>query len=274
MTRIALLQMTSGIDPAENAVAISGAIVEAADGGARMLFTPEMAGLLDRNRKRAAGSIVSELESPVLASVKEAAAQTELWVHLGSLPILKEDGRWANRCFVIDNTGAIAARYDKIHMFDVELESGESWRESSAYAAGDRAVSVDTPVGRIGLGICYDMRFPALASRLGAMGADIVTYPSAFTVPTGQAHWHIMLRARAIEATAFVVAPAQVGDHADGRETYGHSLVIDPWGEILLDMGDAPGLGFAEVDLTRVAKVRTQIPSLANRTEISISDRL
>jgi deaminated glutathione amidase len=274
VTRIALLQMTSGIDPAANAKAICEAVEESAKGGAAMLFTPEMAGLLDRDRKRAAANIVGEADNLVLAAVKEAAAQANIWVHLGSIPVLKQDGRWANRCLVIDNTGAVAARYDKIHMFDVELASGESWRESNAYAAGDRAVSLGTPVGRLGLGICYDMRFPALATQLGAMGVDAIAYPSAFTVPTGRAHWHILLRARAIEATAFVIAPAQVGAHADGRETFGHSLVVDPWGEVLLDMGDAPGLGYADIDSDMVNRIRAQIPSLANRTEISISDRL
>ncbi len=268
MPRIALLQMTSGIDPATNAETILAGIAEAARGGAAMLFTPEMSGLLDRKRDRAAQAIAREEDDLVLAAVGEAAAKAGIWVALGSLAVVGEGGRWVNRSFVIDDAGQIAARYDKIHMFDVDLATGESWRESNAYAAGDTVVSVETPVGRLGLAVCYDIRFPALFESLGRHGCDVITIPAAFTVPTGKAHWHLLQRARAIEASAFVVAAAQTGRHADGRETYGHSLVVDPWGEVLLDMGEAPGLGFAELDLARIAAVRAQLPSLANRRAI------
>ena len=267
--RIALLQMTSGIDPRANAASVVSAIGAAAMGGATMLFTPEMSALIDRDRKRAAGQIVAEADSPFLAEVRDAAAAAGIWVAIGSMAVLREDGRWANRALVIDAAGNIAARYDKIHMFDVDLASGESWRESNAYAPGEEVVTVATPLGKLGLTICYDLRFPALFEALGRAACDLIAIPAAFTVPTGQAHWHVMQRARAIEATAFVVSAAQVGTHEDGRATYGHSLVVDPWGKVLLDMGgDVAGLGFAEIDPKRVAEVRAQVPCLANKQSL------
>jgi predicted amidohydrolase len=261
--------MTSGIVPEDNAQTIVGAIGAAAMGGASMLFTPEMSGLVDRDRKRATGKIVTEDADPVLAAVREAAADAGIWVALGSLAIAREDGRWANRSFLIDGSGAIAARYDKLHMFDVDLATGESWRESAAYAPGEAVVVANTPLGKLGLAICYDLRFPALFEELGRQSCDVIAIPAAFTKPTGAAHWHVLQRARAIEASAYVISAAQVGTHADGRETYGHSLVIDPWGEVLLDMGgEVAGLAFAEIDPTRTAEVRAQLPSLANRRAI------
>jgi predicted amidohydrolase len=269
MHRIALLQMTSGIDPAANAEAIVGAIGAAAMGGASMLFTPEMSGLLDRDRTRATAHIVPEEANPVLAAVREAAAKAGVWVALGSLAVARGDGRWANRSVLVDGSGEVIARYDKIHMFDVDLATGESWRESSSYAPGEQVVVAETPIGRLGLAICYDLRFPALFEALGRAKCDLIAIPAAFTVPTGAAHWHVLQRARAIEASAFVVAAAQCGRHADGRETYGHSLVVDPWGEVLLDMdGEEVGLSFAELDPDRIAEVRAQLPSLANKREI------
>ena len=269
MTRIAVLQMQSGIDPAANAATLVDAARDAAEGGAAMLFTPEMSGLLDRDRARAAHSITTEDGDRVLAAVREAAAEHGLWVALGSLAVDGGEGRWANRSLVIDGSGEVAARYDKMHMFDVDLASGESWRESNAYRAGDGPVTVETPVGRLGLAVCYDIRFPALFDRLGAAACDIIAIPAAFTRPTGRDHWHVLQRARAIEASAFVVAAAQVGRHEDGRETYGHGLVVDPWGEVLLDMGgEEPGMAFVDLDLARIAKVRAQVPSLANRRPV------
>jgi predicted amidohydrolase len=213
MTRIAVFQMTAGIDPAANAAMLEYAIGQAAEGGAAMLFTPEMSGLLDRNRKRAAGHIVSEADNPVLARMRAAAARHGLWVALGSLAVAREDGAWVNRSLLIGSDGSIAARYDKIHMFDVELASGESWTESSAYSPGEQVVSADTPLGKLGLSICYDVRFPALFGALGDRACDAIAVPAAFTVPTGKAHWHLMLRARAVEASAYVIAAAQVGKH-------------------------------------------------------------
>lgn len=270
--RAAVLQMTSGIDPEANARTIVSAIAEAAASGAAMVFTPEMSGLLDRVRERSTARIRREEEDAVLAAVCNAAAKAGIWVALGSLAMLRDDGRWANRSFVIDASGSIAARYDKIHMFDVDLSTGESWRESSAYTAGGNVVTVGTPLGRLGLAICYDLRFPALFEELGRRRCDVIAIPAAFTVPTGQAHWHVLQRARAIEASAYVIAAAQAGTHEDGRSTYGHSLVVDPWGEVLLDLaGGKAGLGFAEIDPARIAAVRAQLPSLANRREITKS---
>lgn len=269
VTRIAILQMTTGIDPDANLRAIREAVERAAEDGAAMLFTPEMSGLLDRDRQRAAPHIVAEAENPVLAGVREAAAASGIWVALGSLAVAREDDRWANRSFLIDGDGEIAARYDKIHMFDVQLATGETWRESAAYVPGEAVTTADTPLGRLGLSVCYDLRFPSLYAELGDRLCDVIAIPAAFTVPTGHAHWHVLQRARAIEATCFVVAAAQVGTHEDGRRTYGHSLVVDPWGEVLLDMGgEEPGLGFADIDRDRISEIRAQLPSLANRRVI------
>ncbi len=269
MTRIAVLQMTTGIDPAGNAATLVGAVGAAAMAGAEMVFTPEMSGLLDRNRERARAHIAAEADNPVLAAVQEAAARAGVWVAIGSLAVLREDGRWANRSLLVNASGEVVARYDKLHMFDVDLASGESWRESSAYAPGETLAVAETPIGRLGLTICYDLRFPGLFEALGKAGCDAISIPAAFTVPTGAAHWHILQRARAIEASAFVIAAAQVGTHEDGRSTYGHSLVVDPWGDVLLDMGgEAAGLGFVDLDRKRLAEVRAQLPSLANRRVI------
>lgn len=269
--RAALFQMTSGIDPAANAAAIVAMAARARGEGADMLFTPEMAGYLDRDRARAAATLRSQADDAVLDAVREAAAREGLWIHIGSLPLKDEraDGRWANRSFLIDDTGAIRAQYDKIHLFDVDLATGESWRESSVYGPGEQVVAADTPWGRMGFSICYDMRFPDLYRALTNAGATILLAPAAFTVPTGQAHWHVLLRARAIEAGCFVIATAQVGAHADGRVTYGHSLVVDPWGEVLLDMGEAGGLGLVDIDLTRLGDVRARVPAIANRRAIA-----
>lgn len=269
MSRIAVLQAQTGIDPERNASVLVGAVSAAREGGAAMLFTPEMSGLLDRDRERSGPKLRTEGEDPVLAAVRDAAAKSGMWVHLGSLAVKTESDRLANRGFVIAPDGSIRARYDKIHLFDVDLPTGESWRESAVYRPGDGAVVVDgTPVGRLGLTICYDIRFPALFSALAEAGAQTVAVPAAFTVPTGQAHWQVLLRARAIEAGMFVVAAAQAGRHEDGRETYGHSLVAGPWGELLLEMNGAPGLGFADTDLSRIAEVRSRVPALAHRRAI------
>jgi predicted amidohydrolase len=267
--RIALYQAQSGIDPAANAERMVNAVREAAAGGAAVLFTPEMSGMLDRDRERAVAKARAEAEDHVLASVRGAAKDVGIWVHLGSLALKGDGGKLVNRGFVIDDQGEVRARYDKIHLFDVDLPTGESWRESAMYQAGHEAVVVpDTPVGKLGLTICYDLRFPALFERLSEAGAEVIALPAAFTVPTGRAHWQVLLRARAIEAELFVVAAAQAGRHEDGRETYGHSLVVDPWGEVLLEMGSEPGLGFVEIDLKRIADVRARIPVHQHRRAI------
>lgn len=268
--KIAVLQMTSGIDPEANLADIRKAAKYAAGEGAHVLFTPEMSLMLDRNRQRAGQWVNAEHEQRVLDELALTAAKLRIEIALGSMPVITQSGKWANRAhyFRCDNGNPVT--YDKIHMFDVDLANGESWRESNAYQPGREVVTVaGTPVGRLGLTICYDLRFPALFNELGNWRCDAIAVPAAFTKPTGAAHWHVMLRARAIEAQAFVIAAAQVGSHEDGRETYGHSLVVDPWGEVLLDMGgDTPGLAFCDIDLARVTEVRAQVPALANRRDI------
>lgn len=269
MTKIALFQSSTGVDPEANARALVDAIAEAAAGGAEMLFTPEMSGLLDRDQQRARKNLRSEDEDLVLAACREAAKANRIWLHVGSLAVLTDDDKVANRGFVIDREGQVRARYDKIHLFDVDLPTGESWRESNTYSPGKGVVLVNgTPVGKLGLTICYDLRFPGLFARLAEADADLISVPAAFTVPTGKAHWHVLLRARAIEAGLFVVAAAQVGRHEDGRQTFGHSLVIDPWGEVLLDMAKERGMGFADIDLARISDVRSRIPALSHRRPI------
>ena len=269
MPKIAVLQMTSGIDPEANISVIVESLHEAKAAGAEMLFTPEMSLLLDRNRKRAAQHIVPQSASDYPGRLAAAAHDTGMFMTIG-MPVQVDGGRYANRQWLFAPTCGEPVHYDKIHMFDVDLANGESWRESNAYRPGEQVVTIgDTPIGRLGLTTCYDMRFPALFEALGNASCAAIAIPAAFTVPTGKAHWHVLLRARAIEASAFVIAAAQVGEHEDGRETYGHSLVVDPWGEVLLDMGgEGPGLGFCDIDLNRIAEVRAQVPSLANRRPI------
>ena len=273
MPRVALYQSRTGIDPAANAAALVDAVAQAAKGGAAMLFTAEMSGLLDSDRERAARSLRSEAQDEVLSAVRAAARECGIWVQLGSLALQEASGKLVNRAFVIGDTGEVQGRYDKIHLFDVDLHTGESWRESAVYQRGERAVVVrGTPLGVLGLTICYDLRFPALFARLAEAGAQVIAVPAAFTVPTGKAHWEVLLRARAIEAGLFVVAAAQVGHHEDGRTTYGHSLVVDPWGEVLLDAGDAEGVHFAEVDLVRIDEVRSRVPAIRHRQPIGPVD--
>lgn len=268
MKRIAVLQMCSGVDPNDNTDVIVDALQKAASGSAVMLFTPEMSIALDSNRKRASGSVTAQENNLYIKRLSRVCCETGVWLSLGSCAVQVDGQRWANRALVIDGSGHIRARYDKMHMFDVDLASGESWRESNTYRPGQEVVSLDTPAGHLGLSICYDIRFPALYQELGRRSCDIIAIPAAFTVPTGKAHWHILQRARAIESSCYVVAAAQVGAHADGRSTYGHSLVIDPWGEVLLDIGDQPDIAFVDLDHARLAEVRAQLPSLANRRHI------
>jgi predicted amidohydrolase len=269
VTRIAIFQSRTGVDPAANAQALTEAIGQAARGGAEMLFTPEMSGLLDRDVQRARGNVTSEEQDRVLVACRDVAKRNNIWVHIGSLAVTAEDERFANRGFVIDSGGDIRASYDKIHLFDVDLPTGESWRESNVYRGGSEAVVVEgTPLGKLGLTICYDLRFPALFQSLTDAGAQVVSVPAAFTVPTGRAHWEILLRARAIEAGVFIVAAAQCGRHEDGRETYGHSLIVDPWGTILLDMGEQVGVAFAEIDLGKVDEVRSRVPAISHRRKV------
>ncbi len=264
--RIGLLQTTTGLDPAANARDLVAGIARLAGDGAEIVFTPEMSGLLDRDRARARARIVTEEADVVLATVCEAARAHGVWVQLGSLALLPDPHAAlpVNRALLIDAAGAVVARYDKIHLFDVDLPGGERYRESSGYAAGGHATVAATPWGLVGLSVCYDVRFAALYAALTAAGAALLAVPAAFTRPTGAAHWHVLLRARAIETGCFVVAAAQTGVHADGRATFGHSLVVDPWGQILLDMGDASGAATVDLDLDAVAEARARIPGLAN----------
>ncbi len=268
--KIAIHQMCSGTNVIDNANIIAKNIEKAAKDGAKMYFAPEMSGLIDLNRERAAASIGAEEDTIVLSAASEACRKTGIWAHLGSLPIRadKSNPLICNRSFVIDVSGHVRARYDKMHLFDVDLPTGEKWRESAAYAPGEETILVDSPLGLMGLSICYDLRFPKLFNTLRDAGARILAVPAAFTVPTGAAHWHILLRARAIENAAFVIAAAQTGQHADGRQTFGHSLVVDPWGEIVLDMGTEEGLGFADLNLARIDEVRAQIPVHTNQRPI------
>jgi deaminated glutathione amidase len=258
---IAILQTNTGIDPVAEAARLAAQIGEAAGKGAQIVFTPEMSGLLDRDRARASANVRDEAGDVVLAAVRAAAVRHNIWVHLGSLALRGEGEKFVNRGFLIRPDGSIAARYAKIHLFDVALGT-ESWRESAAYDAGTEAVLAATPWGPLGLTICYDLRFPALHRALAEAGAQLLAVPAAFTRPTGQAHWHVLLRARAIETGCWVIAAAQTGEHADGRATYGHSLVISPWGEVVLDMGQAPGIGIATIDMEAVASARGKVPAL------------
>ena len=271
--RAALFQMTSGIDPHANAAEVTNAARRAAENGAVMLFAPEMAGLLDRDRKRARAHITDETNTAYFQIVAAAARTHGLWIHAGSAPVAPApDTRLRNRSLVFDPQGNIAARYDKIHLFDVDLPTGESWRESAAYAPGDAAAICDTDAGRLGLTICYDLRFAELFIALAMAGAEVITVPAAFTVPTGEAHWHVLLRARAIETGAWIIAPAQTGTHADGRTTYGHSLVISPWGEVVHDSGSDAGLHLVDIDLDAVAVARSRIPALTHRRPFALPE--
>lgn len=273
--KIAVHQMCSTIDPEHNCDAMIEAVYQSVQAGAEMYFAPEMSMLIDRDRIRARTVIGYESESRELVRISQAARENAIWVHLGSLPVrINGSEKFANRAIIFGPDGSIRARYDKMHLFDVNLSTGENWLESKAYQGGAEPVAVETPIGLMGLSICYDLRFPDLFSAYSQSGVDVMAVPSAFTVPTGDAHWHILLRARAIESEAFIVAAAQCGTHEDGRQTFGHSLVVDPWGDVLLDMGDMVGLGFANLDLDRLAQVRSQIPVRMNRRDISMQVKL
>lgn len=264
MLKVGLVQPTTGIDPAVEAPALAAAIAALAGQGAQIIFMPEMCGLLDKDRQRAAAHIRAQADDAVLAAVRAAARDNRVWVQLGSLALRGPGELFTNRGFLIDDSGAIRAHYDKIHLFDVTLPGGESYRESAAYAPGDTAVCAATPWGGLGLTICYDLRFGALHAALANAGAVMLAVPAAFTKVTGEAHWHVLLRARAIETGCFVIAAAQTGTHADGRTTFGHSLVVAPWGEVLLDMGTAPGTAVCDIDLAAVAVARGKVPALSH----------
>jgi deaminated glutathione amidase len=262
----ACIQMRSGTEPAANIAAASALIREAAGQGAAFIATPEMTNLLDIRPGMARAKVRREAEDESLPVLRALAAELGVTLLIGSLAIaLEEDERFANRSFLIGPDGSVLARYDKIHMFDVEVGDGQTYRESRAYRPGTEAVLVQSPAGCLGLTVCYDVRFPHLYRRLAQAGAEILTIPAAFTRVTGEAHWHVLVRARAIETGSFVIAPAQGGKHEDGRETFGHSVIISPWGEILAEAAGAePGIILARIDLAGVAKARGRIPSLGN----------
>jgi deaminated glutathione amidase len=260
--RVGLVQMRSGRTPAQNVDAATKLIKEAKTGGADYVLTPEMTNILERKREDLFAALAPEEKDRSLAAFRDLARRLGIWVHVGSLAIEVLPQKAVNRSFLIDPKGEIAARYDKIHMFDVDLAGGESYRESGSYRPGELAVAVDIPWGRVGLTICYDLRFPALYRALAEAGASFITIPSAFTQQTGEAHWHVLTRARAIETGSFVFAAAQAGRHEDGRDTFGHSIAIDPWGRVLAEGGTEPGVILADVDPSQVAIVRARIPSL------------
>ncbi len=260
--KFACVQMTAGPEVGPNLEAAAALIREAAAGGAKFIFTPENTSIIEPNRELALAKSFTQDEHPGLPFFSKLAQELGVWLLVGSMPIRVEPERLANRSFLIDDQGRIITHYDKIHLFDVDLPNGEVYRESERIRAGAQAVLAPTPWGGLGMTVCYDLRFPQLYRDLAHAGASLISIPAAFTVPTGEAHWHVLLRARAIETGAFVFAPAQCGQHAGGRRTYGHSLIIAPWGEILAEAGDAPGTIATVIDFSQVAAARSMIPSL------------
>ena len=268
--RVGLIQMRSCRTPQANMDAAAKLIGEAKTGGADYVQTPEMTNIMEMSREKLFAAIVPEENDATLATFRELARALGLFVHVGSLAVKASADKAVNRSFLIDRRGEIVARYDKIHMFDVDLKGGESYRESRSYRPGELAVVSDLPWGRLGLTICYDLRFPALYRALAEAGATFLAIPSAFTRQTGEAHWHVLLRARAIENGSFVFAAAQGGDHENGRATFGHSLVVDPWGRVIAEGGSEPGVIFADVDSAEVATARARVPSLQHGRRFEI----
>ncbi|QFR33158.1 carbon-nitrogen hydrolase family protein [Ancylobacter sp. TS-1] len=262
--RAALVQMRTAKSVATNVETASALIRQAVAEGASYVQTPEMTGTMEENREALFAVLHAEEDDPALAAFRALAAELKIHLHIGSLAVKASEHRAANRSYLLAPDGSIAARYDKIHMFDVDLPNGDVYRESNAYRPGELAVLADLPQIRLGFAICYDLRFPALFRALAEGGAGLITVPAAFTQSTGEAHWHILLRARAIETGTFMLAAAQGGTHENGRKTYGHSLIIDPWGTVLAEGGTEPGIVAAEIDPAKVAAVRARIPSLAN----------
>jgi predicted amidohydrolase len=268
--KAALLQLCSSDDPAENLETVRGMLREAARRGAEIALTPEVTNCVSSSRARQQAVLSQEAEDPTLAGLREEARALGLWLLIGSLALKTgdKDGRFANRSFLIGPDGAVVARYDKIHMFDVEVTEAETYRESAGYRPGEEAVLAETPWGRLGLTVCYDIRFPYLYRALAKAGAEMLTIPAAFSPVTGEAHWEVLLRARAIETGAWVLAPAQSGEHrlSEGkpRRTWGHSMAVAPWGEVVLDAGTEPGVFMVDVDMGRVAEARRRVPSLTH----------
>jgi predicted amidohydrolase len=267
--RVACVQLNAARDIAPNIAAATALIRAAKAQGANFILTPENTGMIEPKRPQMLEKAKPEAEHPAIPAFSALAAEFGVWLLIGSLQIKLDAATCANRSFLFDANGRVAARYDKIHMFDVDLQGGESYRESRTFRPGDRAVLADTPWGKVGLTVCYDLRFAYLYRALAQAGASFLTVPSAFTVPTGQAHWHTLLRARAIETGSFVFAPAECGEHAEGRKTYGHSLIVAPWGEVLADGGEEPGVITAEIDPAKAAEARAMIPALTHDRRFS-----
>jgi predicted amidohydrolase len=261
--------MRSGRDPLVNRDAAAALVREAAGQGAQYVQTPEMTSLVERSRAALFDKVGPEERDPTLAALREVARERRIVVHIGSLAVRAGD-KIANRAFVIDAAGEIVASYDKIHLFDVDLPNGESWRESATYTGGERAVLAETPWGLLGLTICYDVRFPALYRALAEGGAAFLSAPACFTRQTGEAHWHVLHRARAIETGSFMISAAQGGTHEDGRETFGHSLIVDPWGRVLAEVGTDPGVILAEIDVGQVTEARGRIPALKHARPFTV----
>jgi len=271
MLRVGIIQLNTGNHIGVAVDAADDLIREAAAGGATFVTTPETTHLMEMDREAVLQKAYVEADDPGLKRFQALARELGIWLHIGSLIIKVADGKLANRAFMISPEGDIRARYDKLHLFDVDLPNGESYRESRLYQAGKSAVTVETPFGTVGLTICYDLRFPHLYRTLAEEGVSIIMVPAAFTVKTGEAHWHTLLRARAIETGAFVLAAAQTGKHATGRSTYGHSLAVDPWGKILADGGAEPGVTLVDLDLAKVAETRLTMPNLKHKRPYGVT---
>ena len=273
MAKVAAIQMCSGMDPERNVASMERLVREAHAAGAVYVQTPEMTGALRRDKAGLHAILRPEGDDPVAARASALAGELGIHVHVGSTAILLDDGKVANRGLLFGPDGALAARYDKIHMFDVDLDNGESWRESAVYRPGDEARVADLPFGRLGFAICYDVRFPQLFRAEALAGAEIMTLPAAFTRQTGEAHWEVLVRARAIENGVFVIAAAQAGLHEDGRETYGHSMIVDPWGRVLASAGGTgEAVITAELDIGEAAAARRKIPNLRNAREFQVRE--
>lgn len=266
----ACVQLRSGTDPKTNTETALRLIGEAAAAGAHYVQTPEMSNAVNRNREGLMAALATEERDGMLAALRDLARERKIHVHIGSLAISVGE-KVANRAYLIGPDGEIAARYDKVHLYDVDLPNGESWRESRTYTAGDRAVAVDLPWGRLGVTICYDVRFAHLYRALAEAGCDFVSAPACFTRQTGEAHWQVLHRARAIETGSFMISAAQGGTHEDGRETYGHSIIVDPWGRVLAEAGNEPGVIMAEIDVGLVADARARIPTLVHARPVPVT---
>ncbi|PWJ84760.1 putative amidohydrolase [Pseudaminobacter salicylatoxidans] len=267
----AAIQMRSGVDPKKNAETFEALVREAAGKGATYVQSPEMTGAMVRDAEARQAAFTTQDKDLMAATAARLARELGIFIHVGSTAIVREDGKLANRALLLSPQGRIVATYDKIHMFDVDLDNGESWRESSAYEPGTQAVVADLPFAKLGFGICYDVRFPQLFRAEALAGANVITAPAAFTRQTGEAHWHVLQRARAIENGAFMISAAQGGRHEDGRETFGHSIIVDPWGKVLAEADhDEPGVIVAEIDTALSAAARGKIPNLKNAREFSV----